>query len=156
MDDRRHLLIVSHCPSPNTRALTDAIVRGAGNEEIEGITLRDMAPLDAGPDEVRWADALIIGTTENFGYMAGRLKDFFERIYYPCLEETQGLPYALFVKGGKDGTGARNSVQSIASGLRWRPVQEPLVLSGEFRTEWLRSCEELGMTMAAGLEARIF
>lgn len=152
----RHLLIVSHCPSPNTRALTDAVARGATSEEIEGVEVTVRAPLQAGPDDVLQAQAIILGTTENFGYMSGALKDFFERIYYPCLEETQGLPYALFIKGGNDGTGARSSVERIVAGLRWRAVQEPLVMAGKYRKEWLQPCEELGMAMAAGLEAGIF
>lgn len=152
----RHLLIVSHTPSANTRALTDAVVRGARSEEISGVEVHDLAPLDAGPDDVLAADAVIIGTTENFGYMAGRIKDFFERIYYPCLEETQGKPYALFVKGGNDGTGAQSSVERIIAGLSWRAVQDPIIMAGQFREEWLAPCEELGMAMAAGLEAGIF
>jgi len=152
----RQLLIVSHCPSPNTRALADAVVKGARHEEIEGVETRCLAPLDAGPDDVLASDGIIIGTTENFGYMAGRIKDFFERIYYPCLERTQGMPYALFVKGGNDGTGARASVERIIAGLSWRAVQEPLVMAGRYREEWLGPCEELGMTMAAGLEAGIY
>lgn len=152
----RHLLIVSHCPSPNTRALTDAVVRGATSDEITGVEARCLAPLDAGPEDVLRADGIIIGSTENFGYMAGRVKDFFERIYYPCLEETRGLPYALFIKGGSDGTGARKSIEHIITGLSWRAVQDPLVMAGKYREEWLQPCEELGMAFAAGLEAGIF
>ena len=29
-----------------------------------------------------------------FRYMVVSVEDFFERIYYPCLEKTEGLPYA--------------------------------------------------------------
>jgi len=152
----RHLLIVAHCPSPNTRALADAVVGGANSGEIDGVETRFLAPLDAGPDDVLGCDAIIIGSTENFGYMAGRIKDFFERVYYPCLDHTQGLPYALFVKGGNDGTGARDSMERIITGLSWRAVQEPLVMAGQYREEWLQPCGELGMAMAAGLEAGIF
>jgi multimeric flavodoxin WrbA len=152
----RHLLIVSHSPSPNTRALTDAVVRGARHEEVTGVDVRSLPPLQAGPGDVLWAEAVILGTTENFGYMSGALKDFFERIYYPCLEKTQGMPYALFIKGGHDGTGARASVERIIAGLRWRAVQDPVVMRGTFTKEWLGPCEELGMAMAAGLEAGIF
>ncbi|HSH43504.1 MAG TPA: hypothetical protein VK973_15395 [Arenicellales bacterium] len=152
----RHLLIVAHCPSPNTRALADAVLRGASSEEIDGVEARLLAPLDAGPDDVLGADAIIIGSTENFGYMAGRIKDFFERVYYPCLEETRGLPYALYIKGGHDGTGARRSIEGIISGLGWRAVQDPLIMAGKFRDQWLQPCEELGMAVAAGLEAGIF
>lgn len=152
----RYLLIVSHCPSPNTRALTDAVVRGATSEEITGVEARFLAPLDAGPEDVLRSDGIIIGSTENFGYMAGRVKDFFERIYYPCLEETRGLPYALFIKGGSDGTGAQKSIERIITGLGWRAVQDPLVMTGKYQEEWLQPCEELGMAVAAGLEAGIF
>lgn len=152
----RHLLIVSHCPSPNTRTLTDAVVRGATSEEITGVEVRFLAPLDAGPEDVLRSDGIVIGSTENFGYMAGRVKDFFERIYYPCLEETRGLPYALFIKGGSDGTGAQKSIERIITGLSWRAVQDPFIMTGKYRKEWLQPCEELGMAMAAGLEAGIF
>lgn len=152
----RHLLIVAHCPSPNTLALAEAVERGAAHEDIDSVETRFLAPLDAGPEDVLGADAIIIGSTENFGYMAGRVKDFFERIYYPCLEKTEGLPYALFIKGGNDGTGARDSIQRIITGLSWRAVQDPLVMAGQYREEWLQPCEELGMAMAAGLEAGIF
>ena len=118
------LLIVSHAPSPNTRRLLDAVVAGAGHEDIEDVRVAALSPFDTGPEEVMSADALILGTTENLGYMSGALKDFFDRIYYPCLEETQALPYALYVRAGKDGTGTCRAVESIATGLRWRAVQE--------------------------------
>jgi multimeric flavodoxin WrbA len=151
-----NLLIVSHSPSTNTKALTAAVLAGASNKEIRSVSVRDCPPLQASADDVLWADAVILGTTENFGYMSGALKDFFERIYYPCLEQTQGLPYALFVKGGLDGQGAKVSVERIVSGLKWKQVQAPLICQGEFRPDFLQDCETLGMTMAAGLEAGIF
>ena len=117
------LLIVSHAPSPNTRSLTEAVLRGARNPEVEGVDSCWVPPLQAGPEDVLGADALILGTTENFGYMSGAMKDFFDRIYYPCLEHTQGLPYALWVRAGNDGAGARSSIERIVSGLRWKAVQ---------------------------------
>ena len=104
----QNLLIVSNQPSPNTKKLVDAVVRGANHEDVDSIAVRFVNPLEASATDVLDAQGIIIGTTENFGYMSGQVKDFFERIYYPCLEKTQGLPYALFVKGGLDGTGARS------------------------------------------------
>ena len=114
------------------------------------------APLDADANDVLDSAGILIGTTENFGYMSGALKDFFERIYYPCLEHTQGRPYALFVKGGQDGTGARDSVQRIVTGLRWREVVPPLVMTGALQPDWPGRCHELGMTLAAGVAAGVF
>ena len=93
---------------------------------------------------------------QNFGYMSGAIKDFFERIYYPCLDKTEGLPYALFIRAGNDGLGAKTSIERIIKGLAWRAVQEPLICSGDYQESFHGLCEELGMTMAAGLEAGIF
>lgn len=102
------------------------------------------------------SDGVLLGTTENFGYMAGALKDFFERIYYPCLDHTRGRPYALWVRAGNDGQGARTSVERIIQGLGWRAVQPPLILCGEWRDEFTGQVAELSQTLAAGLDAGIY
>lgn len=154
--NKRRLLIVAHAPSPNTCKLLDAVVAGARCPDIQDVEVVSLNPLKAGPDDVLAAKAIILGTTENLGYMSGALKDFFDRIYYPCLEKTQGLPYALYIRAGHDGTGTRRGVETIVTGLRWRAVQEPLVCRGEFREEFVHECEELGTLMAAGLDAGIF
>ena len=150
------LLIVAHAPSPNTRRLRDALIEGARHGDIHGIEVKAMPPFEAGAAEVLSAQAIILGTTENLGYMSGALKDFFDRIYYPCLEKTQGMPYALIIRAGHDGTGTRRAVETIATGLRWRAVQAPLILRGEYCEAFAEQCAELGMAMAAGLEAGIF
>ena len=150
------LLFVCHSPSPNTERLRDAVVRGISHPDITDIELRVLAPLEAEASDVLWADGLILGTTENFGYMAGRIKDFFERIYYPCLEQTQGLPYALYIRAGNDGEGTKVSIKRIITGLRWSIIQEPLICRGDFQAAFVEQCEELGLTMAAGLEAGVY
>lgn len=152
----KQLLIVAHVPSPNTRRLCDAVVRGASHPDIDGVAVRALTPFEAGPDDVKAAAAIVLGTTENLGYMSGALKDFFDRSYYPCLEETQGRPYALYIRAGHDGTGTRRGVETIVTGLRWRAVQEPLILRGEWQDGFEAQCEELGTLMAAGLEAGVF
>lgn len=156
MADFKQLLIVAHAPSPNTERLRDAVIRGARSPEIKGVNLRFVAALQARAEDVQQASAIIIGTTENLGYMSGGLKDFFDRIYNPCLEKTQGLPFAAWIRAGSDGTGTRRAIETITTGLRWRAVQEPLILKGEWREEFVGQCEELGLVMAAGLEAGVF
>jgi hypothetical protein len=155
MSAKKNLLIVAHIPSDNTRRLRDAVIAGASSPDISDVELRALVPFEAQPADVKWADAVILGTTENLGYMSGALKDFFDRIYYPCLEETQGKPYALYIRAGHDGTGTRRGVETIVTGLRWRAVQPPLICRGPWQEEFVGQCQELGMFMAASLEAGI-
>jgi multimeric flavodoxin WrbA len=156
MSSLKRLLIVAHAPSPNTQRLFDAVIEGARAPEIEGVEVDARSPFEATPEDVLAANAVILGTTENLGYMSGALKDFFDRTYYPCLEQTQGLPYALFIRAGHDGTGTRRSVETITTGLRWKAVQPPLICRGDWDPAFVESCRELGMLMAAGLEAGVF
>ena len=153
---RKQLLIVAHAPSPNTRKLAEAAVRGARHPDIEQVETRWVPPLEAQPQDVLQADAIILGTTENLGYMSGALKDFFDRCYYPVLEEKQGLPCALYIRAGMDGTGTRRAVESIVTGLRWNWVQAPLTLRGDWQDDFEQQVEELGMYMAAGLDNAVF
>lgn len=133
-----------------------AAAEGARREDIGDVEVVVKGPLEAGPGDVREAGAVILGTTENLGYMSGALKDFFDRSYYPLLEETQGLPYALYIRAGLDGAGTRRGVESIAAGLRWRAVREPLLCHGGYKESFLDECRELGALMAAGLDAGVF
>lgn len=155
MTDRKSLLIVAHAPSANTARLRDAVAEGARGPDVEGVDVTVLSPFDATPDHVRAAHAIILGTTENLGYMSGALKDFFDRCYYPCLEETQGTPYALYIRAGHDGTGTRRGVETIVTGLRWKAVQEPLLCRGDWNEAFVARARELGLYMAAGLEAGI-
>ena len=155
MSDAKNLLIVAHNPSSNTQKLVVATLRGASHEDIEGIEVKHIPPLQAVADDVLWADAIILGTTENFGYMSGALKDFFDRIYYPCLEHTEAMPFATYIRAGLDGTGTKIAIGKITTGLKWKAVQESIILHGEYRPEFETQCEELGMLMAASLEAGI-
>jgi hypothetical protein len=88
--------------------------------------------------------------------MSGALKDFFERVYHPCLETTVGLPYALLVKGDTDVEGAVASVERIATGLRWRRVLPPVTVVGGAGPPDFERAAELGATLAAGIATGIF
>lgn len=155
MKNRKQLLIVANTPSENTSALAEAAIRGAQHPDIENVVTRFVAPLSASVDDVMQADGIILGTTENFGYMSGALKDFFDRIYYPVLEQKQGMPYALYVRAGLDGTGTINAVDRIVTGLRWRAIGEPLLCHGSYDIRFVEQVEELGLLMAASLDTGI-
>lgn len=145
------LLLVCHAPSPNTQAMLQAMTQAIQDLELTNLTLNVKAPLAATEHDVLHADGVILCTTENLGYMSGALKDFFDRIYYPCLEEKQGLPVAAVVRAGHDGTGTCRALETILTGLRWRWVQDILVCRGEWQPSFLQECHELAEAMAVAL-----
>ena len=136
--------------------MADAVIRGAKHADVDGVEVRVKKALDAEAVDLLWADGFILGTPENFGYMSGAMKYFLDRIYYPCEGKLNARPWALFVRAGNDGSGAISSIRRILSGLAVREVQEPVLIKGEFDEARLAECEELGLTMAAGLEAGVF
>ena len=150
----RHLLVVHHSRTGATASLRDALLDGVGAAGGD-IAVRSAGAFDAGPDDVVWSEAVVLCTPANFGYMSGALKDFFERIYHPCLERTVGLAYALVVKGDTDVDGAVTSVERITAGLRWRPLAPPVVVVGEVTDAARDAAWELGATVAASLDAGI-
>ena len=152
----KRLLVVFHSQSGHTATMLEAVLRGARDPALAGVECVVRAALEATVEDVLNADGYLLGTPENFGYMSGALKVFFERIYYPCLEHTQGRPYALFIRAGNDGQGALTSIERIVTGLRWKSVIPPVIIRGDFDPARLADCETLGQTMAAGLEAGVF
>jgi len=152
----KHLLVVYHTQTGNTGRLTDAVCRGARSDLVENVELRCLLARDAGPDDLLWADALLLGTPENFGYMSGGMKDFLDRTFYPVEGRILSLPYAVFISAGNDGSGALRAIRRIANGYPFKEIQEPLIVRGEIGSADLARAEELGLTLAAGLEAGIF
>jgi hypothetical protein len=150
------LLVVAHSPSPNTERLRAAIVAGVKTADLRDLQLIVKTPFEAQASDVLSSDAVILGTTENLGYMSGALKDFFDRVYNPCLEQTRAMPYAAYIRAGLDGTGTSRAITSITSGLGWRAVQLPLILKGDWQDPFVDQCAELGAAMAIGLDSGIF
>lgn len=167
----KHLLIVFHSQSGNTGRLAEAAAEGAG-EEHEAVETRLLRAADAGLDDLLWADAVLFATPENFGFMSGALKDFFDRTYYPARGRIRKLPYAVLVSAGNDGTGAVRQIERIARGYPLHKVAEPVIATSgvteEMRSadpegsriavtsEQLARARELGQTLAAGLACGIF
>ena len=148
------LLIVYHSQSGNTEQLAQAAYRGACQaEETQTVIKR---AFDTVLQDLLDCHGVLFGTPENFGYMSGALKDFFDRTFYPAQEHHLNLPYALFVSCGNDGTGAVRQIDRILTGYPMRSVAEPVICRGPVTPEYLEQCEELGLMLAAGLALGIY
>jgi len=145
------LLFVHHTPSPAMQAMFQATLDGARTDDVDGVEVIVRPALIASAADVLQADGYLLGTPANIGYMSGALKHFFDGIYYPCLEATQRRPYGLYVHGASDTTGAVRAVESIATGLRWRQVRPPALVTGTPSKQDLQDCWELGALLAAEL-----
>ena len=136
--------------------MAHAVLIGAQHEDIDGVDVRFLTATEATPGDLLWADGLLLGTPENFGYMSGAMKDFFDRTFYEVEGKLNPLPYAVFISAGNDGTGAIRAIERIANGYPFSRVQEPIICRGEVDEATLRQCEELGMTLAAGIDMGVF
>lgn len=145
------VLVVYSSRTGQNRRLCEAFLEGTHTEGIEGVTTRMVAAPDAGAADVLAADLVVLAASPNIGMINGALKDFCERIYYPCIGHTHKLPCALVCKGDTDATGALRDTERILRGLTWRQVAEPLVVLGDVSDVDLDAARELGATLAGGL-----
>lgn len=147
------LLIVHHTVSPATQELLDRVLDGARTDDIEGVQVQVKAALSATATDLLEADAVVLGTPANIGYMSGALKHFFDTVYYLVQTDTQGLPYTLYVHGDNDTSGAVRSVESVAKGMGWSRHRPPITVTGRPDAQAREACWELGaVTALAALE----
>lgn len=150
------ILIIYHSQSGNTQKMAEQVARGAKSVENVSVTLKRAT--DATLQDLLECDGLAIGSPEYFGYMAGLVKDFFDRTYNEALERKEIFkkPYVVFISAGNDGTGALSHIERIAMGYQFKKVYAPVIARGAIDQEILEKCEELGGTIAAGCEAGIY
>ena len=147
----RTLLIVHHTASPTLEELLTAVIAGATTDEIQGVRVEIRPALSATASDVLAADAYILGTPANLGYISGALKHFFDQVYYPCRLAKAGSPYGLYVHGNNDTSGAVRAVETITTGMNWQPAHSPVTVLGQPTHEDRDACWDLGATVAAGL-----
>ena len=147
------LLLVHHTASPATQELLEAALAGTKAEGLDDVEVRTRPALGATVSDALDADGFLLGTPANIGYMSGALKVFFDAVYYPTLTAKVGAPYGLWVHGNNDTTGAIRAVESIAGGLGWRRVHDPVSVIGTPERVATDAVWELAATVCASLLA---
>ncbi len=148
------ILIVYHSQTGKTQKMAQAVYEGAKSIDGADVVLKKAA--DATLEDLLAADGLAIGTPENFGYMSGMIKDFFDRTYVGAQEKVFRKPFVVFISAGNDGTGALRAIERIALGYKFKTVYQPVIAKGDITEEILNQCHELGATIAGGCEMSIY
>lgn len=160
------LLIVYHSRTGGTEQMALAARRGA--QRADGLQVRLLHACDAGPDDLLAAQAYLFATPENLAAIAGQMKEFFDRCYYPVLGQIDARPYGLLVCAGSDGSNAVRQVERIATGWRLRKIAESLIICTHAQTPEailagktiprhdLQRCEDFGETLGQGLVMGLF
>jgi multimeric flavodoxin WrbA len=160
------LLTVYASVTGGARQMAEAAARGGAQEP--GVRCRLLQADEAGAQDVLAADGYIFVAPEMLAALAGQMKWFFDRAYYPALDRVNGRPYALMICAGSDGQNAVRQVVRIAAGWRLKAVADPLIICTHAQTpetilapksigpEDLKRCEETGLALATGLAAGIF
>ncbi|HRA64166.1 MAG TPA: NAD(P)H-dependent oxidoreductase, partial [Burkholderiaceae bacterium] len=154
------LLIVYHSRTGGTEQMALAARRGA--QRADDLQVRLLHACDAGPDDLLAAQAYLFATPENLAAIAGQMKEFFDRCYYPVLGQINARPYGLLVCAGSDGSNAVRQVERIATGWRLRKIAESLIICTHAQTPEailagktiprhdLQRCEDFGETLGQG------
>ena len=143
-----------------------AAAAGATREATQSVRLE--CATAAGPEALLESSGYLFACPENLASMSGLMKDFFDRCYYPVLERLQGRPYATLICAGSDGSNAARQIERIATGWRLKAIADPIIVCTHAQTPEqilapkqiaaadLARCEELGATIAAGLDLGIY
>ena len=160
------LLIVWHSLTGGSAQMAQAAAEGARAETEVAVRLRQA--VQSGPEDLLTADGYVFVTPENLATMAGLMKDFFDRCYYPVLGRIEGRPYAVMVCAGSDGQGAVRQIERICTGWRLKAVAPALIVNTHAQTPEailapktiapaeLARCRELGEALARGLALGVY
>ena len=149
----RSVLLVYHSQSGACAALARAAGEGLAASGIEAFSARAE---DVGAAQVASCDGLVLVAAENSGRLAGGMKDFLDRVFYPLIRREDVKPYALLISAGNDGRGACDEVQRILRGIPFTEAMEPQIIRGLPASDELRKVKETAEAFGTGLEMGIF
>ena len=150
------ILVIYHTQSGNTQKMAEAVAAGAASVKDTKVVLKQAK--DATIEDLILCDGIAIGSPEYFGYMAGMIKDFFDRTYEIAKGKPEIFkkPYTIFISAGNDGRNARDQIERICLAYSFKKVRESLIVRGLPDKESLKQCREMGQTIAAGCDLGIY
>jgi len=140
------VLIVYHTISGNTEKMAKAFEEGA--KSVPGTDVVLKKAFDATLEDLLGCEAIAFGTADYFSYIAGALKDFFDRTFYPSQGKVTGKPYATFATGGVGGETALKVLDRLCSSFKLKKAVDSVSVAGAPSSEVLVKCKEAGKNLA--------
>lgn len=151
----KSLLIVYHSQSGRNEALARAAYHGAREAE-PAMNIHLLRAAEAGMRDLLGAAGLLLVFPEYSGSMAGGMKEFMDRCFYPAIDRQLNLPFGMLICTGNDGRNAEVLAARIAKGIPWIPACETRIFRGPPDDSTLTEAAETGAALAAGVAMGIF
>ena len=147
------VLVVYHSLGGQTRKMAEAVAEGAFGVTGTDVSLK--TGLQATIDDLLACDAVALGSPDYFGYIAGGLKDFLDRTYYPSQGKVAGKPAAIFGSAGGPADKVLGVLGQAVGWFKLQQVADGVGASGSVAPGTLAACKELGKKLAeAAAKAR--
>lgn len=149
------ILIVYHSDTGNTESMAKAIHHGAQAAGAE-VSLKKASDADA--QDILDCDGVAFGSPNCLHYMAGKLKDFFDRIWKKVGYQNDDKLYTTFSSAGSGETDAMESIDHVLSIFcEWKKVNftqafPGIIARGTPSQEVLEKCQEMGTKLARLLQ----
>ena len=145
------VLVVYYSISGNTRQMAEAVAEGA--RSVSGTEAEVKEGLQATIDDLLECDGVALGSPDYFSDMAGGMKDFFDRTYYPAQGKVTGKPCVIFGSAGGPPSVVIESLRKMAERFKLEEAAEPVGVSGTPTATVLEECRELGRKLAEATQS---
>jgi len=142
------ILVAYHSIGGNTQKVARAVAEGAGGVESVEVVLK--SAIEVNTEDFKSADGFALGTPDYFSYMAGMLKDMFDRVFYDVKADTEGKPCVCFVTHGGGGK-AVESMERICKSFKLNRIADTLSIEAPVTDKHLSQARKLGKKLAEKL-----
>lgn len=142
------MVVIYHSQTGNTEEMARAVAEGASY--VSGTEVSIKKASEASLDDLLGCDAVAFGSPEYFGYMAGALKDFFDRNLARSAGKAANKPYGAFCSTGMGGNMAMQSIDLCAAAFQLKKADDGVIAKGKPSEEVVQQCKSLGQKLASG------
>ncbi len=145
------VLVIYHTLSGNTEKMANAVAEGA--KSVTGTNVIVKKAFDATLDDFVNCDGVAFGSADYFSYIAGAVKDFFDRTFYPSRGKVDGKPCITFGTGGGGGDKVVGVLERMCyNAFKLKKVADSVTAGGRISDSDLEECRKERKKLAEALK----